>query len=542
MALAAPIIVFYLIRERPRKRLLSTLLFWDQRHPKIYETPLWRRLRRWVSLLLQILFLALLVFALAKPIADWEAGAGRSRVFVLDASAAMAATDIDPSRFEKAKRDVREAILRMRFFDDAALVLASDPPRILSGWTRSRRRLLSAIDGTRPEPVGVDVRPALRVAQNLAGTRENALIELASGGVWTHPPGEELLAGAEGEWVKGEARNAGITVFAVRRSLVAPGEFSLMARVEAAGGEPIEGEIEITRDGSLLDVQPVSIEPGKPWERMWSFTGEKGGRFEARLTTEGTDHLGADDRAAVELKPLETLDVVLVSPADAFLDAVFHAIPNVRVSWSWPPESAGEGDPTKIFVFNRAAPPDGFRAKGLVLLAPEESGFWGEYAGEMGDPLVSDVDEENPVLRFASIANVRAGRAVEFKPAENAKVFASSFDRPVVFGQWDRGRHWVVVGFDLDKGDFVFRTAFPIVMSNLIQGLRADATGDAEADAPGATQTRLDSAAELGEVGEGAPKRSWLPWTVRPLWWWALLFGLLWLLGEWWTYHRRITE
>src|SRR6202000_2141728 len=68
LGLALPIILFYLIRQRLRVKSVTTLLFWENLAPKVHNLPLWRKLRRLVSLLLQLLLLALLVFALARPI------------------------------------------------------------------------------------------------------------------------------------------------------------------------------------------------------------------------------------------------------------------------------------------------------------------------------------------------------------------------------------------------------------------------------------------------------------------------------------------
>ena len=102
LGLAVPIIVFYLIKTRLQRRLVSTTLFWQQLAPQIYNTSLWRKLRRWLSLLLQLLFLAALVFALAQPLASWQSLQPASLVIVLDPSASMEATDVAPSRWQRA--------------------------------------------------------------------------------------------------------------------------------------------------------------------------------------------------------------------------------------------------------------------------------------------------------------------------------------------------------------------------------------------------------------------------------------------------------
>lgn len=538
MVLAGGLVILYLIREQPRKRRLSTLLFWEQVSSKIHETPLWRKLRRWISLLLQILFLTLLVFALARPVADWEMSGARSRVFVLDPSVSMTATDGKPSRFERAKAEIRSSIRRMRAFDEAALVIATDSPEVASGWTRSRRRLLEALERVEPVSTDTDARPALEVAKNLAATRDAAAVEFFTDGVGGISLDDDLLSGVV-ERRQGEESpaNTGLTMFAARRSLIAPGEFTLVARTGGTGGS---AEIEVLRDGTLIDAQ--SIEDASNWQRSWSLRNDQGGTFTARLRTSADDALAADNEASLTLAPLTAVDVVLVSPPDAFLEAVFQAMPGVNVTRVWPADRAGGGDPGKLWVFNKATPPESFASRALVLVNPQEGGFWGERLGDLKDPIISEIDEDSPLVRFASLDKVRLSKAPEFTAPVGATILASSFGSPVIYGKWDRGQRWLVLGFDLEQSDFVLRTAFPVLMENVVQSLRAGDESGMRATLPGEAESKLATAKAPAAV-EGAESRGWIgPWTARPLWWWALLLGAIWLLAEWWTYHRRITE
>src|ERR1700675_4789579 len=82
-ALAALALWLYLHHRRPQRRKVSTLRFWASVQP--VAQPRRRRLREPWALLAQILFLLLLILALANPRlgVTYE---GRSVVIVLDAS------------------------------------------------------------------------------------------------------------------------------------------------------------------------------------------------------------------------------------------------------------------------------------------------------------------------------------------------------------------------------------------------------------------------------------------------------------------------
>src|SRR5581483_7136181 len=101
-SLAIPIVIFYILKIRLRRVPVSTVLFWEQIFEEKRPRSLWERLRHIVSLLVQLAFLILLVLALAEPFFSWEARQARRLVLVVDNSASMNATDLTPSRLERA--------------------------------------------------------------------------------------------------------------------------------------------------------------------------------------------------------------------------------------------------------------------------------------------------------------------------------------------------------------------------------------------------------------------------------------------------------
>lgn len=61
-------------------------------------------------LILQLIILAALVFALARPFLPTPSIISGSVVVLLDASASMLATDVEPTRFDAAKAEVAQLI------------------------------------------------------------------------------------------------------------------------------------------------------------------------------------------------------------------------------------------------------------------------------------------------------------------------------------------------------------------------------------------------------------------------------------------------
>src|SRR6476660_9635530 len=92
LALAIPIVVFYMLRLRRQELNVSSSMLWRRAALDRTANAPWQRLRRNLLLLLQLLLLLLLVFSLARPFIFTDSVASGNIVLVLAASASMQAT------------------------------------------------------------------------------------------------------------------------------------------------------------------------------------------------------------------------------------------------------------------------------------------------------------------------------------------------------------------------------------------------------------------------------------------------------------------
>src|SRR5207247_7465089 len=105
LLLAIPVVVFYILKIRLKRVPVSTVIFWRQIFDEKKPRSLWQRLRHLVSLLVQLLLLAILVVAVAEPFLDRDLAARRRVILVVDNSASMSATDVMPNRLTRAKEE-----------------------------------------------------------------------------------------------------------------------------------------------------------------------------------------------------------------------------------------------------------------------------------------------------------------------------------------------------------------------------------------------------------------------------------------------------
>src|SRR5262249_16714978 len=165
--LAVPIVVFYILKIRLRRVPVSTLLFWQQIFVEKKPRSLWQRLRHLISLLLQLAFLALLVFAVADPIFRWQQARARRMVLIVDNSASMNARDVSPSRLDAAKSQGRQVIDGLRPGDELAIIAAGAQPRVACGTTDHQRTLRAALDSIPTSDGPTRIAEAVTLARRL---------------------------------------------------------------------------------------------------------------------------------------------------------------------------------------------------------------------------------------------------------------------------------------------------------------------------------------------------------------------------------------
>jgi uncharacterized membrane protein len=92
-AAALPVVVvFYLLKRKRVVKLVPSTLLWQKFLADTQASAPFQKLRHNWLLILQLLMLALVVFALMRPYRSGHARESRLRVLILDGSASMQAT------------------------------------------------------------------------------------------------------------------------------------------------------------------------------------------------------------------------------------------------------------------------------------------------------------------------------------------------------------------------------------------------------------------------------------------------------------------
>ncbi|HEX5101872.1 MAG TPA: VWA domain-containing protein [Polyangiaceae bacterium] len=468
---AAFTVVLYVLRLRRRPVAVPFAPLWHSVLGDRDASRLFSRLRRWLSLLLQLVLLALLAFALGDPRPTGSLGSGRNVVLLIDASASMQATDEKPTRLEAAKAKARELVQGLGGSDRALVVQMGDVPVPLSTLSDSPSELLQAIARVKASDTRARLGRALELAGDaLRGAGRGEIVVLSDGALPEPSPPPDL-GGARLSFVPvgKSGKNLAITAFSVRRYPLDKSRLEVLAEIANTSTERAEVELSLWGDGAIIDSERLHVEPGARLSRFFSDVGGTRRGLEARLRyADGTrDDLPADDRAYALVPERRRARVLVVTPGNTYLEAAllldeYLDVTDVKPS-AYPPP--GRFDAT---IFDGVAPPPARDSGGLIYLNPPAQGSPVKVGKAISEFGFDTWDRKSRVLRFAALGDVQVAAGHAFEPQRDDKVLGASDDGPIMVAGTRSSRPFIALGFDPRQSDLVLRPAWPLLVLNAI--------------------------------------------------------------------------
>jgi hypothetical protein len=494
--LAIPVVIFYVLKVRLRRVPVSTVIFWRQIFEQKKPRSIWQRLRHLISLAVQLALLFLLIGALAEPFLAGENLQARRIVLVFDNSASMNSTDVQQTRFLKAKEEAQRIIRGMRYRDEMAIVVAGTQPRVVCGLTGHQGTLLGALDSIDPTDGPTKLAEATALGQRLVEEGDDPndkarVIVLSDGCV------ADIASLIDGERVRliafgTKAGNVGITRFQARRSPIDPVGYEVLIEVANCSDETAECRLELDLEGNSIDVVPLKLEANGRWSKVIEQSAKAGGKLTAKLMKSAkepwSDALAADDQAIAFLPKRDDLPVYLTDPdTNLFLFKVLEVNPLTVVKTT--KKTFASVPAGAVQVFHKQAPaalPPG----PLFIVDPRTDCELWKVGDKLLNPIVTQQDKDSPLMAHLRLDNLlmpEARKLAISAAAGKPQVLAASVTGDPLFVCFDRPQGKVLVlTVNLDQGDLPLRTAFPIMAANALNFFAASRGELREAQATGA--------------------------------------------------------
>jgi Ca-activated chloride channel homolog len=472
------VIVLYILKLRRRVVAVPFSPLWERILRDKEATSLFAKLKRLLSLLLQLALLALLVLALGDPRAAESLIRGRTVVVLLDASASMQATDVGPSRLAAAKDQVKKIVRGLGGADRMLVAQMDAMVTPLGPMTADTAALERELDGIRPTDARADFPRALRFASDVLRGVDNGEIIVVSDGALGEPSdssGAVHLGSAKLSYVEvGKSdRNVGITQFSVRRYPLDKSRYEVMLELSNTGTASEDVELQLLGDGALVDVTRLRLPPGSSLPRFYPQLSGANRTLEAKIAmVDGTrDDLPADDHAYALLPERRRAKVLVVTAGNTYLEAALLLDEYLDVTDVAPaayPLVLGQGNWDTV-IFDGATPPEMPKANTLYL-DPRGPGSPVKVTDELKQPGFDKIDRQHPVVRFLALDDVNVALGHKLVPEPGDKVLGASDGgaSPLLVAGTRGGYRFVAMGFDVRDSDLPLRTAWPLFVVDCV--------------------------------------------------------------------------
>ena len=478
--LGGVIVALYLLRMRRRDQRVPATFLWPTRTEEVRANALLQRLRFNWLMVLQLLALALLVVALARPISMQRGLTSNVTVFIVDVGASMGAIDVKPSRLSQAKGEIAAAIEAARPQDRIALIEVGAIPRVLCSLSSDKARLRTALQAADQTDAPPAMGEGLRLAAALCADEAGARIVVLSDGVF--PKVTDFAPGrATVLYRKIGIADANLAISALGVSDTGVGR-SLYCSVANDGKAPMSTAISLYADGRVIDSRQIVV----AGDRREGFTlpvSPTAHIFEARLTAD--DDLKADNYAVAVTDVGSHLRVLLVAAGgDPFLEKALALDPRVTLDKTQMlPEteqlSAHGNSSYDLIVFDgvpevpvKAASTLTFGAPGPASPAVKTGdAAKPEFSVAEDVPLMTGVDLRSTFIESAAVVTPRSG-ATTVATARTS----NGTDVPLVLEKAG-ARRQIFIAFRPGDSDLPLQFGFPILISNALDFLSGEIAG-----------------------------------------------------------------
>jgi hypothetical protein len=489
------VIAMYLLKLRRDEAVVPSTLLWMRLVSDVEANAPWQRLRRSLLLLLQLLLVAILALLAARPFLERPAGLARDIVLIVDTSASMGATDVEPSRLEAAKAAAIEALKELPTGGKVSLIAADRSARIVVNESTDLGRVRQAIHDITVTSARGDLGDALELASKLAARSGDAQVLVATDAALANPPTGRVAAPVRVLPVGRDRKNQAIAALAVR---TAPSSVTRSAFVSVVNldVEFATRRVELWGDGSLLEVRDVALDPQARTDVIVDDVPRGVGTLEVRLVgrdpaaTDDPDQLAIDDRAWAVVPADRTRLILIVGEGDPYLETALSYLPNVEL-YGVTPDDYGpaterkDGRPWDLVIFEGSLPatlPDA----PILAVAPPRSSPLGQVSGTLRDPGIGSLDPDEPVLRYVDLSTTHISEASRLALPDWARmIIPGPKGAPLLYAGLRDGLPSAVLAFEPRRSDLPLQVAFPILVANLTGELLGGAAAPVDAVEPG---------------------------------------------------------
>jgi hypothetical protein len=482
-AAAGAAIALFLIKVRPPRIAVPSLLLWRRVFDQARHLTWWERVRRAISLAATAVIAIALALAIARPGPRVTAQSRGRTLIVIDSSWSMLArTSNGDTRWARALAGARTLV---ESSGGDAVALATTADGLVEGPTPDTALLETAIGRLTPsggEDAGL---PHVSGVDTVHFFTDGAVARPIDASVVVHSVFEP-------------AGNVAITAFNERPPTARGTRAEAYLEIANYAATDQSVQLTLTRGTAVLFDRPVDAKAGEILRQIVPLDAAGDPLLRARIRAK-TNALEADDEAVAWMGDNAPLAVTVVSENPGALQTVMQRNPGVQATFVKPAQYTPEsGD---VVVFDRWLPVQP-AVRPALYLAPASASWLGVAGDEERSPRWSLVGD-HAVLAGVDPMTVDIKRAHAYRIDGGRAVASSERGTPLVTIVESGDRRAVVLGFAIADSNLAAAPAFPVLIANAVDWLARPATS--ALNRPGRIVLPAGTARVTGPDGRAVP-------------------------------------
>jgi hypothetical protein len=429
------LLVPYLIRKKPRRLVFSSLLLFMEGGVQASGRP-WGRINLPPIFFLQLLLLALLIFALSEPVFSVRP---TNIAVVLDNSASMQTLEDGKTRLSLAKESASSVIGELGATGNIDLYLTTPRLAKVRAAPLTPVEAKAAVGAITAYDIGDPSIDYDHVLSQLARERKYERVYLI-----TDHPGRGQTATARVITVGRPQQNLAVTAFEIHRSSLVNARLEANAKLTNFSDRDEKIKLVLKGSGTTLASRELTVGADKTVTANFEGFAEQPS-YEVAI--EARDALPLDNRRFAIAPASRNLQILAVTPRPQAMMSL-KSIPGVRVDVVSPAEyEKSERTGYGLEIFHFSAPGALPQNPALFILPPENHALV-----KLGTPIsnatVSGWREPHTLTRYINFSLFRPTYARPLKPQSAGDVVIESPNGALVFATERQGVRYLTLGFD----------------------------------------------------------------------------------------------
>ena len=462
------LVLIYIIKSKYSEQTVASTYLWELSERFLKRKRPVSPISGIISLALQVLSVLLISLIVAHPVITVK-GSANEYCFVLDASAGMQTVEGGESRFDKAKGEIERIVDSSADGSLFTLIKVGGDAAVVFERVEDKRDVKEYLDMIECSDGEFDVASAIAAAQQKFDSNRGIITYLVTDTAYTSVNNMQVLNVATG------ATNAAISSAAWD---ISSGKLTVRASV-VSYGEAFSGTVSLYLDGASTPtaVCDVTLEDGVPFGAVLEAPTKSFNSL--KLVLSGSDGLAIDNEYAVyDVKSEGTHKILLVSETPFFLETVFAATGNTKITVISPDEYSSSTKGYGLYVFDCCTPSEMPTDGAVWFIDPQgsvpDSGFsvQGDVALQRGEPIKLTTSSSTLARTLTSGVKGEGIELIEYVRCSLYRSFTPVFTyngNPVLFaGTNGKGHREVVFAFDIHNSNLPMLVDFVILASNLM--------------------------------------------------------------------------